>query len=108
MVRMGCGRFHLPWRSFSEGGGQRETRNHSNQHIQNEYRPDRLDGFYHLLAGRKASSKGGAIYRPFGAVCLETEGRQTMPDRPVAPENVLSWNEQSYRYTQYRFIYEED
>lgn len=53
--------------------------------------------------------KGGAIYRPFGAVCLETEGRQTMPDRPVAPENILPGEGQSvHTTTHYRFIYEED
>lgn len=53
--------------------------------------------------------KGGAIYRPFGAVCLETEGRQTMPDRPVAPENILPGKGQSvHTTTHYRFIYEED
>ena len=53
--------------------------------------------------------KGGAIYRPFGAVCLETEGRQTMPDRPVAPENILPGKGQAvHTTTQYRFIYEED
>lgn len=53
--------------------------------------------------------KGGVIYRPYGAVCLETEGRQTMPDLPIAPENILSGDgKQSVRNTRYRFIFEEE
>ncbi len=53
--------------------------------------------------------KGGVIYRPYGAVCLETEGRQTMPDLPIASENILSGDgKQSVRNTRYRFIFEEE
>ncbi len=58
------------------------------------------------LAERRG--KGGVIYRPYGAVCLETEGRQTMRNLPVAPENVLSDKGQSVHNTHYRFIFEED
>ena len=55
------------------------------------------------------SGKSGAVYRPFGAVCLETEGRQTLRNKPVAQENVLSpCDEQASRKTTYRFLYKED
>lgn len=41
-----------------------------------------------FLGERKG--KGGAVYRPFGAVCLETEGRQAERGKPIAEENILS------------------
>ena len=53
--------------------------------------------------------KIGTIYRPFGAVCLETEGRQTRRDLPIAPENILSGSDcETVRTTSYRFIMRED
>jgi len=53
--------------------------------------------------------KSGTVYRPYGAVCLETEGRQVMPNEPITSENILSVNGlRSVRNTQYRFIFEED
>jgi hypothetical protein len=52
--------------------------------------------------------KCGAIYRPFGAVCLETEGRQTVPGSPIAAENVLNPGRHfALRETCYQFLYEE-
>jgi aldose 1-epimerase len=55
------------------------------------------------------TGKGGASYGLFGAVCLETEGRQAMPDQPIAAENVLQPGEAGTpRETKYRFIIKED
>lgn len=64
--------------------------------------------FYNAKYLTERHGKGGAIYRPYGAVCLETEGRQTMPLQSVAPENILSGKGQSVHNTCYRFFFEED
>jgi aldose 1-epimerase len=53
--------------------------------------------------------KGGAQYGPFGAVCLETEGRQTLRNAPVAEENILAPDLLFYtRTTRFKFLYEEN
>ena len=55
------------------------------------------------------AGKGGAVYRPFGAVCLETEGRQAAPGSPIPEESVLSPNGSGKRrVTKYRFLIEEE
>lgn len=54
------------------------------------------------LSERKG--KGGAIYRPFGAVCLETEGRQALRDVPIFAENVLRGKRT--RTTKIQFLFE--
>ena len=63
--------------------------------------------FYNAKYLSERKGKGGAVYRPYGAVCLETEGRQTMRNMPVAEENVLFGNTAA-RSTSHRFIIEED
>lgn len=52
--------------------------------------------------------KGGALYGPFGAVCLETQGRQTRRNRPIEEENLLWRDLPKKRITTYRFIETED
>lgn len=65
--------------------------------------------FYNAKYLSERVGKGGAVYRPFGAVCLETEGRQTMPDLMIADENVLKPDRVlSERKTRYHFLYEEN
>lgn len=65
--------------------------------------------FYNTKYLSERKGKGGAVYRPFGAVCLETEGRQTMPNQPIAEENVITPDRVlSERKTTYQFIYEEN
>ena len=55
------------------------------------------------------TGKGGVSYGLYGAVCLETEGRQAMPDQPIAAENVLQPGKApTPRETKYRFIIKED
>ncbi|MBQ1821669.1 MAG: galactose mutarotase [Clostridia bacterium] len=55
------------------------------------------------------SGKGGAHYSPYGAVCLETEGRQALRGVPIAEENVLARSRSGQeRITKYRFIIQED
>ena len=55
------------------------------------------------------NGKGGAQYGPIGAVCLETEGRQTLRNAPVAEENVLAPDLLFYtRTTKFKFLYEEN
>lgn len=46
--------------------------------------------FYNAKFLGERNGKGGAQYGPFGAVCLETQGRQALRNRPIAPENVIS------------------
>ncbi|MBR3129952.1 MAG: galactose mutarotase, partial [Clostridia bacterium] len=46
--------------------------------------------FYNAKFLGERNGKGGAQYGPFGAVCLETQGRQALRNRPIAPENVVS------------------
>ena len=65
--------------------------------------------FYNAKFLGVRKGKGGALYIPFGAVCLETEGRQTMRGMPVAEENVLPGNGAAVTHkTMYRFICKED
>lgn len=52
--------------------------------------------------------KGDAHYGPFGAVCLETEGRQTQRGGSVYPENILEKNIEKTHITEFRFITKED
>ena len=53
--------------------------------------------------------KGGAVYHPFGAVCLETQGRQAMRDRAVTEENILEQpGIAQTRKTTFRFLMRED
>lgn len=52
--------------------------------------------------------KGGVPYGPFGAVCLETQGRQTLRSASVYDENILFDGACRTRTTQYRFIFGED
>lgn len=52
--------------------------------------------------------KGGAVYGPFGAVCLETEGRQAQRALPLAPENTLTPGVPFTHTTQFRFLFRED
>ncbi len=60
-----------------------------------------------FLSERKG--KQNALYRPFGAICLETQGRQAQRGRPIAEENVLSRpGSRKTRKTTYRFITKED
>ena len=65
--------------------------------------------FYNAKHLTDRRGKGGAKYGPFGAVCLETEGRQTLRDMPIAEENILARNRVSHeRITKFRIIIEED
>lgn len=65
--------------------------------------------FYNAKYLSERQGKGGAVYRPFGAVCLETEGRQALKNAPIAEENVLTPDDVlSERTTRYQFLYEED
>lgn len=63
--------------------------------------------FYNASFLSERKGKCGAVYRPFGAVCLEPEGRQTLPGMPVETENVLTPARPAERVTKYHFIYEE-
>jgi len=59
-----------------------------------------------FLSARKG--KGGARYGPFGAVCLETEGRQAQRGMPIPAENVLFPDHfPNARWTQFTFLYGE-
>ncbi len=65
--------------------------------------------FYNAEFLGKRSGKNDAYYCPFGAVCLETEGRQAFRNEPVRAESVLYGNGcTSSRTTMYRFISKED
>ena len=64
--------------------------------------------FYNAKHLGERKGKDGAVYLPFGAVCLETEGRQTMRNLPVAEENVLSAGVPCVRMSEFRFIFEEN
>ena len=65
--------------------------------------------FYNAKFLSERCGKGGAQYGPFGAVCLETEGRQTLRGMPIAEENILARSRVSHeRITKFRFIIEED
>ncbi len=60
-----------------------------------------------FLSERKG--KQGAACGPFGAVCLETEGRQAQRNKPIADENVLSRpGSRKSRKTTYCFIIKEN
>ena len=65
--------------------------------------------FYNTKFLGSRGGKGGAHYEPYGAVCLETEGRQTLRGMPIAEENILARSRVSHeRITKYRFITGED
>ena len=65
--------------------------------------------FYNAKYLSERRGKGGAVYRPYDAVCLETEGRQTLKNAPIAEENVLEPDRVlSERKTVFQFIYEEN
>ncbi len=53
----------------------------------------------------KGRGKNQKRYGPFGAVCLETEGRQTLKNSPVAEENVLYPGKQKTHSTKIRFVF---
>lgn len=59
-----------------------------------------------FLTGR--AGKGGTRYAPFGAVCLETQGRQARRNQPPAAESLLNAGESATRTTTVRFLYGED
>lgn len=55
------------------------------------------------------TGKDGALYRPYGAVCLETQGRQGQRGLPPAEENILTRPGFSgTRTTGFRFLYGEE
>ncbi len=62
--------------------------------------------FYNAEFLGSRCGKGCAVYRPFGAVCLETEGRQTMRSASVSVENVLCPDKEKTRTTRIRLIFE--
>lgn len=65
--------------------------------------------FYNAKFLGKRNGKGGAQYGPFGAVCLETQGRQALRNRPIAQENVISTDLFLYpRCTKFTFINKEN
>lgn len=64
--------------------------------------------FYTARYLSERRGKGGAIYRPFGAVCLETEGRQAHRATPIPAESILTPGVENTRTTQFRFLFEED
>lgn len=64
--------------------------------------------FYNAGNLNERKGKDGKIYRPFDAVCLETEGRQARKNRPVAEENVLPAGGETVRRTAFRFIFQEE
>ena len=65
--------------------------------------------FYNTKFLGSRGGKGGAHYGPYGAVCLETEGRQTLRGTPIAQENILGRSRASHeRITRFRFMIEED
>lgn len=65
--------------------------------------------FYTAEYLTERKGKSGARYSPFGAVCLETQGRQTERNASVAEENILKPHPFfGERITEYRFIYRED
>ncbi len=58
---------------------------------------------------QKRVGKGGAIYRPFCAACLETQGRQAQRGLPLSEENILTRPGFSgTRTTGFRFLYGEE
>lgn len=65
--------------------------------------------FYNAKFLGERRGKGGAHYGPFGAVCLETQGRQALRNRPIAAENVISTEYFLYpRNTKFTFIDKEN
>ena len=64
--------------------------------------------FYNAKYLGARGGKGGAQYGPFGAVCLETEGRQTLRDTPIPEENVLLPGGSVRSETDIRFLFRED
>ncbi len=64
--------------------------------------------FYNAEYLSGPTGKDGAAYGPFGAVCLETQGRQTPRGAAVFPENILSAGVPKARTTQFRFLSKED
>ena len=65
--------------------------------------------FYNAKFLGERRGKGGTHYGPFGAVCLETQGRQALRNRPIAQENVISTDYALYpRNTKFTFIDKEN
>lgn len=64
--------------------------------------------FYNAQFLPVCTGKDGAVYGPFGAVCLETEGRQTERGASMHEENILHPGVEKTRTTQFRFILGED
>ena len=52
----------------------------------------------------KRRGKGGAVYAPHEAVCLETESRQLARHAPIPEESLLLPGEEKIHTTEYRFI----
>lgn len=61
--------------------------------------------FYNAKYLSERKGKCGAVYRPFGAVCLETEGRQTQRNESVCEENILYANEPKTHTTRIQFLF---
>ena len=64
--------------------------------------------FYTARYLSERRGKGGVIYRPFGAVCLETEGPQAQRDLPIPSESILRPGCVQTHTTHFRFIVQED
>lgn len=64
--------------------------------------------FYNAKFLPACRGKGGVQYGSFGAVCLETEGRQTLRDTPVYEENILRPGVEKTHTTRFRFVCKED
>ncbi len=92
--------------SFILSGGP--IRLSGNQGIRMELTTDcKAVQFYDAEYLSERKGKGGAVYRPFGAVCLETQGRQTLRGNSVYEENILYEGLPQTRTTQIRFLYTE-
>ncbi len=92
--------------SFILSGGP--IRLSGNQGIRMEITTDcKAVQFYNAEYLSERKGKGGAVYRPFGAVCLETQGRQTLRGNSVYEENILYEGLPQTRTTQIRFLYTE-
>ncbi|MBR0507467.1 MAG: galactose mutarotase [Clostridia bacterium] len=63
--------------------------------------------FYNAEFLSNRQGKSGAVYRPFGAVCLETEGRQARRGVSIAEENILRDDHTNFRETSFQFLNEE-
>ncbi|MBQ5992399.1 MAG: galactose mutarotase [Clostridia bacterium] len=62
--------------------------------------------FYSTKFLGKRNGKDGAQYGPFGAICLETEGRQIQRNASVCEESILYANEPKTHTTRIRFLFE--